>query len=114
MAADDRCGGGCGARVAVVLVVVGPGVVELRRLLPGVVEAERKLSGAVRDQYHEAIRLASGPMLRARAGQAPGATACAFDDTESFSGEFFPGEAGGAGRRLEIIADFGDERVVLR
>jgi phage shock protein A/DNA-binding XRE family transcriptional regulator len=48
---------------------------------------------AVRDQYRDAVLLSADVLLEARAGQAPEASARAYDDTRSLAEEFFPGQA---------------------
>jgi len=48
---------------------------------------------AARDQYREAVLLSADLLLEARAGQAPEASACAYDDIGSLTGEFYPGQA---------------------
>ena len=48
---------------------------------------------AVQERYDEAVALSSEVLQRTRAGEAPEAAAHAYDDTESFLDEFFPGEA---------------------
>jgi hypothetical protein len=51
-------------------------------------------SDAVREQYREAVAVASDLLERVRAGLDHETAACAFDDAASFLDEFFPGEAG--------------------
>jgi phage shock protein A len=48
---------------------------------------------AARDQYREAVLLSADLLLEARAGQAPEASARAYDDVGSLTGEFYPGRA---------------------
>ena len=48
---------------------------------------------AARDQYRDAVLLSADVLLEARAGQAPEASARAYDDTRSLAEEFFPGQA---------------------
>ncbi|HME65649.1 MAG TPA: hypothetical protein VKG61_12250, partial [Streptosporangiaceae bacterium] len=48
---------------------------------------------ATRDQYRDAVLLSADVLLEARAGQAPEASARAYDDTRSLAEEFFPGQA---------------------
>ena len=48
---------------------------------------------AARDQYRDAVLLSADVLLEARAGQAPEASAHAYDDPRSLAGEFFPGQA---------------------
>jgi phage shock protein A len=48
---------------------------------------------AARDQYRDAVLLSADLLLEARAGQAPEASARAYDDTRSLAEEFFPGQA---------------------
>ena len=48
---------------------------------------------AARDQYRDAVLLSADVLLEARAGQAPEASARAYDDTRSLAEEFFPGRA---------------------
>jgi phage shock protein A len=48
---------------------------------------------AARDQYRDAVLLSADVLLEARAGQAPEASARAYDDTRSLAAEFFPGQA---------------------
>jgi phage shock protein A len=48
---------------------------------------------AARDQYREAVLLSADLLLEARAGQAPEASARAYDDIGSLTGEFYPGQA---------------------
>jgi phage shock protein A len=48
---------------------------------------------AARDQYRDAVLLSADMLLEARAGQAPEASAHAYDDTRSLAEEFFPGQA---------------------
>jgi hypothetical protein len=48
-------------------------------------------SEAVEDHYSEAILLAADMLRRVRAGQAPEAAACCYDDPRSFLDEFQPG-----------------------
>jgi len=48
---------------------------------------------AARDQYRDAVLLPADVLLEARAGQAPEASARAYDDTRSLAEEFFPGQA---------------------
>ena len=48
---------------------------------------------AARDQYRDAVLLSADVLLEARAGQAPEASAHAYDDTRSLAEEFFPGQA---------------------
>ncbi|MGH3152760.1 MAG: helix-turn-helix domain-containing protein [Streptosporangiaceae bacterium] len=47
---------------------------------------------AARDQYRDAVLLSADVLLETRAGQAPEASAHAYDDTRSLAGEFFPGQ----------------------
>jgi hypothetical protein len=69
---------------------------------------------AVRDHYREAVRLASGVLQAARAGQVGEAAAHTFGDGQSFLEEFFPGRvaelrAGAAGlaaaNRVRTLAE---------
>jgi phage shock protein A len=48
---------------------------------------------AARDQYRDAVLLSADVLVEARAGQAPEASAHAYDDPASFAEEFFPGQA---------------------
>jgi len=48
---------------------------------------------AARDQYRDAVLLSADVLLEARAGQAPEASARAYDDTRSLAEDFFPGQA---------------------
>ncbi len=48
---------------------------------------------AARDQYRDAVLLSADVLLEARAGQAPEASAHAYDDTRSLAEDFFPGQA---------------------
>jgi DNA-binding XRE family transcriptional regulator len=48
---------------------------------------------AVRDQYREAVTRSADVLREARAGRAPEATACGYDDPRSFLEEFYPGQA---------------------
>jgi len=48
---------------------------------------------AARDQYRDAVLLSADVLLEARAGQAPEASAHAYDDPQSLVEEFFPGQA---------------------
>ena len=48
---------------------------------------------AARDQYRDAVLLSADVLVEARAGQAPEASAHAYDDPQSFAEEFFPGQA---------------------
>jgi phage shock protein A len=48
---------------------------------------------AARDQYREAVLLSADLLLEARAGQAPEASARAYDDIGSLTGEFYSGQA---------------------
>jgi DNA-binding XRE family transcriptional regulator len=48
---------------------------------------------AARDQYRDAVLLSADVLLEARAGQAPEASARAYDDTRSLAEEFFHGQA---------------------
>jgi phage shock protein A/DNA-binding transcriptional regulator YiaG len=48
---------------------------------------------AARDQYRDAVLLSADLLLEARAGQAPEASARAYDDTRSLAEEFLPGQA---------------------
>jgi len=48
---------------------------------------------AARDQYRDAVLLSADVLLEARAGQAPEASAHAYDDPRSLVEEFFPGQA---------------------
>jgi hypothetical protein len=48
---------------------------------------------AARDQYRDAVLLSAQVLLEARAGQAPEASAHAYDDPRAFTGEFFGGQA---------------------
>jgi phage shock protein A len=48
---------------------------------------------AARDQYREAVLLSADLLLEARAGQAAEASARAYDDVGSLTGEFYPGQA---------------------
>jgi phage shock protein A len=50
-------------------------------------------SEAARDQYRDAVLLSADVLLEARAGQAPEASARAYDDTRSLTEDFFPGQA---------------------
>jgi hypothetical protein len=52
---------------------------------------------AVTDQYWEAVMAAADMLQRVKAGQAPEAAACAYDDPRSFLEEFYPGNAGDTG-----------------
>jgi phage shock protein A len=47
---------------------------------------------AARDQYRDAVLLSADVLLETRAGQAPEASAHAYDDPRSLAGEFFPGQ----------------------
>ena len=47
---------------------------------------------AARDQYRDAVLLSADVLLEARAGQAPEASAHAYDDPRSLAEEFFPGQ----------------------
>jgi phage shock protein A len=49
---------------------------------------------AARDQHQEAVALSAEVLQQVRAGQAPEAAARAYDDTQAFLAEFFPGDAG--------------------
>jgi len=48
---------------------------------------------AARDQYRDAVLLSADVLLEARAGQAPEASAHAYDDVRSLAEDFFPGQA---------------------
>jgi hypothetical protein len=48
---------------------------------------------AARDQYREAVLLSADLLLEVRASQAPEASARAYDDIGSLTGEFYPGQA---------------------
>jgi phage shock protein A len=48
---------------------------------------------AARDQYRDAVLLSADVLLEARAGQAPEASAHAYDDIRSLAEDFFPGQA---------------------
>jgi hypothetical protein len=48
---------------------------------------------AARDQYRDAVLLSADVLLETRAGQAPEASAHAYDDPRSLAEEFFPGQA---------------------
>jgi phage shock protein A len=75
--------GDCQARI--LFAVEPPGTALLIAVLEG--------GGGVLDQYNEAVLLSSDVLGRVRAGEAPEATAHAFDDAESFLDAFFPGDA---------------------
>ena len=47
---------------------------------------------AARDQYRDAVLLSADVLLETRAGQAPEASAHAYDDPRSLAEEFFPGQ----------------------
>ena len=47
---------------------------------------------AARDQYRDAVLLSADVLLETRAGQAPEASAHAYDDLRSLAEEFFPGQ----------------------
>jgi hypothetical protein len=50
---------------------------------------------AARDQRQEAVGLSAEVLQQVRAGQAPEVAARAYDDTQAFLAEFFPGDAEG-------------------
>ena len=69
---------------------------------------------AARDQYRDAVLLSADVLLEARAGQAPEASAHAYDDTRSLAEDFFPGQAAevedgaaavAAGNRARTLAE---------
>jgi hypothetical protein len=122
--------------VRIVLAIEPPGTVLLIAVLEG--------SQAWREHYEQAIALSSEVLLSVRDGEAPEAAARQYDGPREFLAEFFPADAGrmgitedqvadieraeaGAtevgvlgryvealGGRLEIVADFGEDRVLLR
>ena len=53
---------------------------------------------AVEEQYPEAVMASADVLRQVRAGQAPEATACAYDGLRSFLEEFYPGSAGDVSR----------------
>jgi phage shock protein A/DNA-binding XRE family transcriptional regulator len=77
-----------------------PGDSEIRILFavepPGAALLIAVLEGrqAVRNQHREAVMLSADVLQRAQAGQAPEAAAHAYDDTQSFLEEFYPGNVG--------------------
>ena len=60
---------------------------------------------AARDQYRDAVLLSADVLLEARAGQAPEASARAYDDTRSLAEEFFPGQAAEVEDGAAALAD---------
>jgi phage shock protein A len=76
-----------------------PGDGEIRLIFglepPGTAMLIAVLEGreAARDQYRDAVLLSADVLLEARADQAPEASAHAYDDSRSFTAEFFPGQA---------------------
>src|SRR3984893_16301291 len=76
-----------------------PGPVDIRLIFglepPGTAIVIAVLDGgeAARDQYRDAVLLSADVLLEARAGQAPEASARAYDDPRSFAEDFFPGQA---------------------
>ena len=76
-----------------------PGQADIRLIFglepPGTALLIAVLEGreAARDQYRDAVLLSADVLLEARAGQAPEASARAYDDTRSLAEEFFPGQA---------------------
>ena len=79
------------SQIRIIFAVEPPGTALLIAVLEG--------RESVRDHYREAIRLAADVLRRARAGQAPEAAACGYDDTRSFLEEFYSGDA------TEALAD---------
>src|SRR6202035_2727792 len=79
--------------------MAGPGAIRLIFGLepPGTALLIAVLEGseAARDQYRDAVLTSADVLLEARAGQAPEASARAYDDTRSLAEEFFPGQAAG-------------------
>jgi phage shock protein A len=76
------------SQIRIIFAVEPPGTALLIAVLEG--------HESVRDHYREAIRLAADVLRRARAGQAPEASARGYDDTRSFLEEFHSGDAGEA------------------
>ena len=130
-AADDLLALRPSARLRIIFAVEPPGTA----LLIGVLEGE----AAVRTRRAEAVTLSARLLERVRAGQDPDAAEHVVDDPRSFLEEFLPGRAERAeaaaaaliagnrartvddlaahvealGGRLEVIADFGDDRIQL-
>jgi DNA-binding XRE family transcriptional regulator len=71
--------------IRILFAVEPPGTALLISVLEG--------GDAVQDHYREAVLLSAGVLRRVQEGQAPEAAAHAFDDTQSFLDEFFPGQA---------------------
>ncbi len=81
-----RPGAPADSDIGILFAVEPPGTALLIAVLEG--------RDAVEDQHREAVVLSAEVLRRSRAGQAPEATAWAFDDAQSFLDEFFPGSAG--------------------
>lgn len=71
--------------IRILFAVEPPGTALLISVLEG--------DDAVQDHYREAVLLSAGVLRRVQDGQAPETAAHAFDDTQSFLDEFFPGNA---------------------
>jgi phage shock protein A len=130
-AADDLLELRPSADVRIIFAVEPPGAALLIAVLEG--------GAAVRGRRGEALMLSARVLGRVRAGQAPETTEYAVDDPRSFLAEFLPGRAEDAeaaaaaliagnrartvddlaghvealGGRLQVIADFGDDRIQL-
>jgi len=113
-----------------------PGDSEIRLIFaiepPGTALLISVLEGrdTARDQYRDAVTLSGAVLLEARAGQAPEASARGYDDTRSLAEQRIrlgltqtevaermgpqPDQVAALGGRLELTAEFGGDRVVLR
>ena len=109
-----RPGAPAGSDIRILFAVEPPGAALLIAVLEG--------SGAVQDHYRQAVSLASGVLREARAGQVAARMGVrqervsAIERAESGATEVrtLAGYVEALGGRLDIIADFGTERILLR